>query len=242
MKSLKRGVLRATVVVVAVAMVFSAVGVSFAQGPLGDRGGNRGGHRGGLALVRIVTDTAAESVGMDTREFLRSAEAGQTLSDLITANGGDPVQVAADAKVEAEAQIDEALANEHITEERAAELKAELDTKIQEILSHELGQRVINARVNFGLRRIVMDVVTESTGLEAQDVRQELRDGKSLATIITENGGDVAAVKAQIISDATEQINQAVTDGKLSQEDADTLLAELDAHVDELLNFSRMSV
>lgn len=242
MKSLKRGVLGATVAIVAVAMVFGAVGVSFAQGPLGDRGGNRGGHRGGLALVRIVTDTAAESVGMDTREFLQSAEAGQTLSDLITANGGDPAQVAADAKVEAEAQIDEALANERITEERATELKAELDTKIQEILDHELGQRMINARVNFGLRRIVMDVVTETTGLEVQDVRQELRDGKSLATIIAENGGDIAAIKAQIISDATEQINQAVTDDKLSQEDADTLLAELDAHVEELLNFSRMSV
>ncbi len=242
MKSFKRGVLGAAVAIVTVALVFSAVGVSFAQGPAGDRGGNRGGHRGALALARIVTDTAAESVGMDTREFLQTAELGQTLSEVITANGGDPVQVAADAKVEAEAQIDEALANERIDEERAAELKAELDTKIQEVLDHELGQRVIDARVNISLRRIVNDVVAEATGLDGQDLRQERRDGKSFATIITENGGDVAAVKAQIITDATEKINEAVADEHLSQEEADSLLGELDAKVEELLNATRMSV
>ncbi|MBI5931283.1 MAG: hypothetical protein HY862_18385 [Chloroflexi bacterium] len=242
MKSFKRGVLGVTVAAIAVALVFTAVGVSFAQGPIGDRGGNRGGRGGAVELVRIVTNTAAESVGMDTREFLQSAEAGQTLSDLITANGGDPAQVAADAKGEVETKIDEALANGRITEERAAEMKADLETKIDDILNHEIGQRAIDARVNIGLRREVMDAVIEATGLDRQEVQQGLRDGKSLATIITENGGDVATVKTQIIADATEKINQAVTDGHLAQEDADTLLGELDAHVDELLNFTRMSV
>ncbi|HRF96449.1 MAG TPA: hypothetical protein PLZ51_14685, partial [Aggregatilineales bacterium] len=44
-----------------------------------------------------------------------------------------------------------------------------------------------------GLRDIVQ-VVVDATGLDPQDLMQQLRDGATLADIITANGGDVNTV------------------------------------------------
>lgn len=247
MKSLKRGMVGIGMVALTVAVVFSVVGTSFAQdGGRGGRGRDRGpvgeGGRGGFGLAHIVIETAAESVGMEPREFLESIEVGQTLSEAITANGGDPVQVAADAKAAAEAQIDEALANERITEERAAEMKANLDSALEDALSREGGERAIEGQARFGLRRIINETVLEVTGLDRRELSQALNDGQTLADIITANGGDVEAVKAEIIAEATTRLSEAVEEGRLSQEDADAILEDLEQSVEDILNFTRVNI
>ncbi|MCS6834622.1 MAG: hypothetical protein NZ750_01215 [Anaerolineae bacterium] len=79
-------------------------------------------------------------------------------------------------------------------------------------------------------------IITEASGLNPTELRQELQAGKSLATIISEAGGDVAAVKAEALATLTETINQAVMDGRLTQSQADNMLSNLEAHIDTVLN------
>jgi hypothetical protein len=86
-----------------------------------------------------------------------------------------------------------------------------------------------------GLRDIVQ-IVVDATGLEAQDILQQLRDGAILADLITANGGDVNAVIAEALAVVTEQTNQAVTDGKITQERADEILANAETRITELVN------
>ncbi len=43
-----------------------------------------------------------------------------------------------------------------------------------------------------------LTAVTEATGLSAEAVQTALSEGKTLAEIITENGGDVEAVKTTL--------------------------------------------
>lgn len=87
-----------------------------------------------------------------------------------------------------------------------------------------------------GVAQEIVQLVASELGLQPADLLPELRDGKSLAAIIAENNGDVAAISAQIVAAATEHINNALAAGYITQERADNLLANLEAAVSDTLN------
>lgn len=87
-----------------------------------------------------------------------------------------------------------------------------------------------------GVMLDLVTIITQSSGLNLMELRQELQAGKSLATIIAESGGNVAAVKSEALATLTEAVNQAVINGRLRQAQADNLLSTLEARVDALLN------
>jgi len=82
----------------------------------------------------------------------------------------------------------------------------------------------------------ILQVVVDATGLDTQEIRTQLQDGATLADLITANGGDVNAVIAEALAVVTEQTNQAVTDGKITQERADELLANAETRITEVIN------
>jgi len=80
------------------------------------------------------------------------------------------------------------------------------------------------------------DVVTGVLGIDADTLRTELQDGKSLADIATENGVDPQAVVDALVAEATTQIDQAVTAGRIDADQADELKADLESHLSDLVN------
>lgn len=84
--------------------------------------------------------------------------------------------------------------------------------------------------------RAVIDAVVEETGLEAREIMQQVAQGSTLAEIIEANGGDVQSVIDQTVTVLTDEINQAVTDGKLTQERADRLLSNVQDLVTRAIN------
>lgn len=84
--------------------------------------------------------------------------------------------------------------------------------------------------------REVMDAIVAETGLDAQDILQQLRDGGTLTDIITSNGGNVDNVIAVAIENVSERLAQAVENGNLTQERADEILANAQTHITEVIN------
>lgn len=82
----------------------------------------------------------------------------------------------------------------------------------------------------------VATAITEATGLERADIVAKLAEGKTLAEVITENGGDVEAVKAQVLAPLEERAAAAVEDERITQERADELLTNAGKRIDNLLN------
>ena len=80
------------------------------------------------------------------------------------------------------------------------------------------------------------DVVTGLLGIDADTLRTELLDGKSLADIATENGVEPQAVIDALVAEATTQIDQAVTDGRIDADRAAELKADVERHVTDLVN------
>ena len=46
---------------------------------------------------------------------------------------------------------------------------------------------------------MIMNIVSEATGLDVETIREQSANGATLAEIITANGGDVEEVKAKLI-------------------------------------------
>lgn len=82
----------------------------------------------------------------------------------------------------------------------------------------------------------VASAITEATGLEHSDIVAQLADGKTLAEIIAENGGDTDAVKAELLAPLQERVAAAVEAGHITQERADEFLASANERLETLLN------
>jgi hypothetical protein len=88
---------------------------------------------------------------------------------------------------------------------------------------------------NFGLQRTLFAAIVEAAGIDQQSMMEQLRGGKSLIEIVEASGTDLDVIVGQVVSAETERIGQAVTDGSMTQAEADEGLAGLRERVKEML-------
>jgi hypothetical protein len=87
-------------------------------------------------VVKVVTDTLGVS-----REDLRDAlKSGQTLSQYTTSLGKDPQTVVDALTNAANTKLDQLVANNTITQERADTIKSKLPAHIDTLMNHVFGQ------------------------------------------------------------------------------------------------------
>ena len=72
-----------------------------------------------------------------------------------------------------------------------------------------------------------LDAAAGVLGLSAEELRAELRGGRSLADVAAERGVDVDDVEQAIVDAAEQRLDEAVADGRLTQEQADERRARL---------------
>jgi hypothetical protein len=75
-------------------------------------------------------------------------------------------------------------------------------------------------------------------GIDGADVRAALRNGKSLAGLAKAEGKSVDGLKSALRDEMREDADQAVDDGVLTREEADSLVRKLSAAVDEIVEQS----
>lgn len=235
-----------------VLLIVAALGVTAAfaqQGGPGGGGpggpGGRGGRHGG-EVMREIVDIVAEETGLDPMDIMEQVRAGSTLADIITANGGDVNAVITAAVEAATTEIEARVTAGEMTRERADEILSNLEENITNIINGEFqpgrggpgrgeGRGFGPGPVARGAQALV-DAAAEATGLTHQEIIEQVRAGSTLAEVITANGANVDAVIDAAVTDATEQINAAVTEGRITQEEADTMIAELETVFTEMVN------
>jgi hypothetical protein len=170
-----------------VGIVMTSAAMASAQGPQG--GNNQFGGRGNRGQGPVL-EAVEEATGLEREAIIEAVRGGQTLAEIITANGGDVAAV--------EAEIAAEIA------ERSGDDPAEVQARVNELLnSTEPLRDGREARQDlFGPE--ALDILSEATGLERQDLLQALRDGSTPTELITANGGDAAAVEAQIVTSILE--------------------------------------
>jgi polyhydroxyalkanoate synthesis regulator phasin len=84
-----------------------------------------------------------------------------------------------------------------------------------------------------------LSTLADSLGIEEDELRSELEDGKTIAEIAEEQGVDVQDVVDAIVAAQQERLDEAVADGDLTQEQADELLAGAEERVTAFVNGER---
>ena len=79
-------------------------------------------------------------------------------------------------------------------------------------------------------------VVAEQLGMEQADLITELQAGKTMAEVITEQGGDIEAIIDVFMASRQERLETMVENGRITREQADAMLAVMRANVTERLN------
>ena len=87
-----------------------------------------------------------------------------------------------------------------------------------------------------GMHTLVWDSVANSLGLTTDELNVELNSGKTLAALAEEKGLDRAALVAELESAHQAGLAQAVTDGILTQDQADAMLAQMAGRYEWMLD------
>ena len=81
-----------------------------------------------------------------------------------------------------------------------------------------------------------LDAAATYLGLSEDALRTQLQGGKSLADVAKAQNKDVAGLKAAMKAAVTKQLDQAVTDKKLTADERTKILADIDSRLDDIIN------
>jgi hypothetical protein len=87
-----------------------------------------------------------------------------------------------------------------------------------------------------GPKKSLLAVTAEQLGMTLQELGDELQNGKSVAAVAGERGVDVQTITEAYIGQHTEQLNEAVEDGRITQERADWMLEQMEERLPDMLN------
>lgn len=181
---------------------------------------------------RILLHATATEINVRPVEIIQQMVSGSTLAEIITANGGSIENVVNDAVATATEQINGAVADGKLGQEQADELIASLPDLYTQAVNGEFEHRVGEVAVGLAVLR----QAAEQTGLQVREIVQQIRDGKSLADVLTENGVDVTAFIDGAVAQVAERLNRAVENGRLTQEQVDERLTTFRDRLTERIN------
>ncbi len=192
-------------------------------------------HHGGGGGSLIA---ATASVTGLTEQAVRTAlQGGKTLAQIAEANGKTSADVIAAARTALQAQLAQAVTDGKLTQAEADTKLAAFDASAEAQMTSTMplqgrgprGGGAGGAHAN-GAQTLVA-ATASVTGLTEDAVLTAQRSGQTLAQIAEANGKTADAVIAAARTTYQQKLAQAVTDGKLTQAQADAELAEFDGSV-----------
>jgi ribosomal protein S20 len=144
-------------------------------------------------------------------------------------------------------QVDAALQDGKITEEQAEELKSRIESgELPPFFGPGLffdGPRGGEHEFGFGMGPGLgfhfgdkLSTATEYLGVTEDELREALRNGRSLADVAKAEGKSVDGLKEALLADAKTRLDEAVAEEKLTREQADRILERLREGIDNLVN------
>ncbi len=231
--------------VAAVLIAFAAfsLNIGAANAQAGSGSGKGGGlHGSGIQIGKALIDAVTQATNLTQKQIRQDLQSGSTLSQIVTQNNGDPAAVQAAAKATIIAQIAQAVQAGKITQAQADKLTGRLDTMLTNLMSRQIkanarGPVTVAQRILQGAAvRSLLDQTAKATNLTQQQVVQALNNGQTLAQIATTNKADPNAIVTTATTDITNRISALVKRGRLTQDQATQITANLNATLTQLMN------
>jgi len=210
-----------------------------------DGSGGTGAPGGGAAQqsrrghgVRLALRTAATTIGVSPEELGTQIRGGKTVAAVAGEHNVDPATVV-NAVVGALTQrIDQAAAEGKIDADRAAKAKAKVPDLANRFVNDTKSTRNGAGRRHRVLREAV-NAAAKEIGVSEDDLKQALKDGKSIAQVAKEHDKSADDVVDAIVKKATSAIDQAVKNGKIDAKKADEIKQKLPDRAKQFVNRER---
>lgn len=174
-------------------------------------------------------DVVAELLNMTPAELRAEIKAGNRLIEIAEARGIDKADVAEAVYGVGVDRVELALANGVLTQDQADRLLARL-AKGRDACANEgrcnfrrLRQKIRQFHRQF--RRI--SPVAEVLGMTTADLIEKLRSGQTIETIAAEQGITMDELATSVYDHVLDQVENALAEGKITQQQADRFLARL---------------
>lgn len=199
-------------------------------------GARRGGPR---AAIAFEFQTAANFLGIQPQQLRTDLET-KSLSQIATDAGKNPTDLANALKAAANTRIDQAVTAGKLTADQATQFKTRVAQRIDQAMTQVMphpGNGVGPGRPARGAAfGGVFDpaVITGFLGIQPQQLRTDLQT-KSLSQIATDAGKNPSDLANALKSAANARVDQAVTSGRLTAEQATQRKTQIAQRIDQLM-------
>ena len=128
-------------------------------------------------------------------------------------------------------RVDAALAAGRITQAQADELKQRIQSGDYPLIGSVLGHRGGPGH-GFGH----LDAAASYLGLTEAELRTQLESGKTMADVAKAQGKTVEGLVAALVADEKKELDEAVAAGRLTQAQADAMLADAKSRFTDMVN------
>lgn len=209
---------------VAVAMLAGG-GAAFAAG--GSHATSRG------AGFRAVVGAVTSYLGVSAQQLQADLAAGQTLAQIAAAQGKTVSGLEQTIESAVKSQLDQAVTAGKITAQQEQMVLSRLQARLNTLVTSAHP----GVLVRYGMRRAALVRVAASyIGISADQLRAQLKAGKTLAQIATAQGKTVAGLEQAITAAVKARLDKAVAAGRITSTQEQQTLNRLAGHLDTLVN------
>ncbi len=195
-------------------------------------------------IIVVIIGAFAIAVAVLTMGGANAQEGDAKLGDKFISKTAENLGVSAEDLTAAMTQaqfelIDEAVAEDRIGEEKATQLKERIEeygplAGIGAFARHR-GDR--GERRECRAFKFVFGAAAQVLEMERAEIVEALQSGQSLADLASAQGMSEEEFTAALLAQIKTQLQTKVEEGKISQEQADRILAAIEADISEIVNF-----
>ncbi len=193
---------------------------------------------------------AAKVLGIDEAALRTELQSGKTIADVAKAKGIDSAKIISAIVDAQKADVAQAVADGKLTQAQADQILADAETHAtNHVNSSKLmgpggrggkgghgGMGGMGGPMAGDPANAPLTVAAKAIGIDEAALRTEMQSGKTIANVAKAKGVDSAKVVSAIVDARKVDVAKAVTDGKLTQAQADQMLANAEARATDLVN------
>ncbi len=196
----------------------------------------------GRMMFKDFTADTARALNISTATLKADLSKGQSLATIAQAQGSSTAALEASLTADAQSQIQSAVSSGQLTSSEATTLEAHLSAMIDKMVTAKGGMMHSTWGLGHNMGMMGwMKNVAKSLNISNSTLRADLKDGQSLATIANAHGVSTSTLEATLLSDATAQMQKAVTSGKMTQAQATKMESHLSKTIDQMVTHTGMT-
>jgi len=210
------------------------------KGGIGDK--DRGGRERGGKGFGIDQEKLATALGLTADQLKEAAQSGKTLAEIAAGQNVDRETLKAQlvAWIEAAKPADAPAASDSSDSSATGKPAFDASAIADKLLDSPYGWAGKGDHKGFGGLRVIESAdVASALGVTADELKEALQSGQSIAEVAADKGVDVQKAIDAVTTALKSQLDQQLSDGKITQDEYDSRSADLAEKASAIVNGKR---